>query len=144
MRYNINKKKFKFNLTSLVILFYMFLNFFMNNLYKYKHNILVILITIWLFWYIKYSSKIKEGIKCWFGRCKKRKKPKVSYRELVERAMKKLLGDKVKKYNKDIVDACYDTARAKYNNFRDILINTIRCYAPYDVKLNGFKIEFNN
>ena len=130
MRYNINKKKNKFNLTSLVILFYMFLNFFMNNLYKYKHYILVLITIIWFFWYIKYCSKIKEGI---FGKIRNFFDP--------EAALRKLREEEKNAHNKAVLWACKRKAWKKHRNYYDRIKEYYTCYFSHDVKRVGTKIR---
>lgn len=137
MRYNINKKKnIKLTIKNIVILFNLFLikvllqlknpmmyipdlTVFMNNLYKYRHYVLVILITIWFLWYIKYSLKIKEGIRCWFGRCKNNND---------HEKIQKLESD-AKKHNYYNSLACYYRERPYYNDINN-------CKKKYDVKVD--------
>jgi Ca2+/Na+ antiporter len=149
MRYNINKKKIKFNLTSLVILFYMFLNFFMNNLYKYRHYVLVIILIIWLIWYVKYDSKIKEG---WFWKKRKKKKSreqiereKREQRKREEERARRLLQYRLDiealYYNKDIADACINKAFTMHKNHSDAIQEIYKCYYSYDVIRKGTTIK---
>tara|TARA_Y100001958_G_C21227997_1_gene553465 strand:- start:361 stop:726 length:366 start_codon:yes stop_codon:yes gene_type:complete len=114
MRYNINKKKNKFNLISL---------------YKYKHYILVLIITIWFFWYIKYFSKIKEGI---FGG---------NFGSNVRKLFDKKRNKKIKELNKYSNHynyynylACYYRERPDHNRIK-------QCKDDYDVKVDYNKLK---
>tara|TARA_B100000614_G_C14514437_1_gene479928 strand:- start:751 stop:1197 length:447 start_codon:yes stop_codon:yes gene_type:complete len=140
MRYNINKKKkIKLNIKNIVIFFYLFLIGLMNNLYKYRHYVLVILITILLLWYINFSLKIKEGFfKCIFGSCnkKKEKTPEELERERIARLVARRERE-VGKFNWLIYKPCIlQAVRMPFEHESEYWDEFNKCFQPHDVRVD--------
>mgnify|MGYP001323750498 CR=1 FL=1 len=135
MRYDINKKKhIKLTIKNLVIFFYLFLIVLMMNLYKYRHYVLVTILIIWLIWYVKYDSKIKEG--WWWKKNKRKKTPEELEKERIARLVAKK--EKISgKFNWLIYKACIlQAVRMPFEHESEYWDEFNQCFQPHDVRVD--------
>tara|TARA_Y100000389_G_C17445102_1_gene511083 strand:+ start:1225 stop:1590 length:366 start_codon:yes stop_codon:yes gene_type:complete len=119
----------------------------MNNLYKYRHYVLVIILILWLIWYVKYDSKIKEG---WWWKKNKKSPEQVAreeeeLRRREEERARKLLEYKLEVeaslYNSDIASACLNKAFMIHKDYSNAIDELYNCYYSYDIVRKGTTLK---